>query len=125
MTNSVPVPQNVDQARAMALTGMKWLEDNAPDQIIRRPGTVGAQQSEANSCPECGSDDTTWQCLLAPNSGAPTDGRLRLSDVSVVFYRGCNHCSETLEALTEGEIAERLNTQPPSETAMGVQAETE
>lgn len=30
----VPMPQNKDQARAMALTGMKWLEDNAPDQLI-------------------------------------------------------------------------------------------
>ena len=30
----VPMPQNEDQARAMALTGMKWLEDNAPDQLI-------------------------------------------------------------------------------------------
>ncbi len=33
-TDTVPMPQNKDQARAMALTGMKWLEDNAPEQLV-------------------------------------------------------------------------------------------
>ena len=35
----------------------------------------GGAEPVAGECPECGSDDVAWNCLLAPSNGAPEDGR--------------------------------------------------
>lgn len=31
--DAIPIPRTVDEARAMALTGHRWLKDNAPEQL--------------------------------------------------------------------------------------------
>lgn len=54
----VSVPSTVEQARAMALTGIKWLEDNAPDQIVRPTGV-------ADRAPEGWRDKVKKAAILA------------------------------------------------------------
>lgn len=59
-------------------------------------------------CPECGSSDTEWRCAQTTKSGV-ADGRLRMHDVSTVFYLGCNVCSETIRVLSGEEVARWMN----------------
>ncbi len=58
----------------------------------------------AANCPECGSSDTAWQCTQTTNSGV-VDGRLRMHDVSTVFFLGCNRCSNTIRTVRGDELA--------------------
>lgn len=59
------------------------------------------------ACVKCGSSDLTWHC--APdNRGGVTDGRICMREVSVIFFLGCNACSETLRTVSGEEVAEWL-----------------
>ena len=75
----------------------------------------------SRACPECGSAETEWHCAQTTNSGV-VDGRLRMHDVSTVFYLGCNHCSETIRTVSGDDVAQWMNTaantgdKPPRET---------
>lgn len=60
------------------------------------------------SCPNCGSHKSSWGCTTR-NAGSATDGRLRLSEVVVLFYLGCNDCSETIKILTSDEVVALMN----------------
>lgn len=59
------------------------------------------------NCPECGSADTEWHCTQTTNSGVP-DGRLRMHDVSTVFFLGCNSCSTTIRTVSGDKLAELM-----------------
>lgn len=98
----VQIPENVDQAKAMIMIGLDWVKSNAPEELkATRPN---------RTCPLCESPELTWHFSLEPQSGAPQDGRLRLHDVRGMFYLGCDHCSETLEALSvEDYLQEQSN----------------
>jgi len=63
----------------------------------------------SRECPECGSAETEWHCAQTTNSGV-VDGRLRMHDVSTVFYLGCNHCSETIRTVSGDDVAQWMNT---------------
>lgn len=63
----------------------------------------------AAACPECGSTETEWHCGHTTNSGLQ-DGRLRMHDVSTVFFLGCCCCSETIRTVRGDELA-RLMTE--------------
>lgn len=56
------------------------------------------------NCPECGSTDTEWNCTQTTNSGV-VDGRLRMHDISTVFFLGCNCCSTTIRTVRGEELA--------------------
>ena len=61
----------------------------------------------ARICPECSDTDIEWFCRPHTNSGV-VDGRLRMHDIRVEFYLGCNYCSETIESISSDEVAKRL-----------------
>lgn len=62
----------------------------------------------SRECPECGSPDTEWHCAQTTNSGV-VDGRLRMHDVSTIFYLGCNCCSETICTVSGNDVAQWMN----------------
>lgn len=64
-------------------------------------------------CPECGSNDTEWHCTQTTTSGV-MDGRLRMSEVTTIFFLGCNSCSETIRTMSGDEVA-RMMTDAPNE----------
>jgi hypothetical protein len=58
-------------------------------------------------CSECGSTDLSWLCQ-PKNLGGVVDGRLRMHEIGVEFFLGCNFCSETLQILSGDNVAEIL-----------------
>lgn len=62
----------------------------------------------SEECGHCGSADTEWQCTTRNNSQV-VDGRLRMNDISVQFFLGCNECSETLEVLDASTFMDRIS----------------
>lgn len=46
-------------------------------------------------CPECGEKKLTWSPHPKKLTGV-ADGRLRMNEVTAVFYLACDFCSETL-----------------------------
>jgi hypothetical protein len=61
------------------------------------------------NCKVCGSDDVSWS--VAPDSkSSVVDGRLRMNDISVIAYLGCNACSATLKNISLGEIETMLDS---------------
>ncbi|MEY2632352.1 MAG: hypothetical protein RIR00_1006 [Pseudomonadota bacterium] len=73
-------------------------------------------------CPECGSTDTEWHCSQTTNSGV-VDGRLRMHDVSTVFYLGCNCCSETIRTRSGDDIARLMTEMANAAMRRGVEFE--
>jgi hypothetical protein len=63
---------------------------------------------ECGNCGNCGSVKLSWNCTTR-NIGGVGDGRLRLSDVSVIFYLGCDECSETVQVRTSDEVVDEMN----------------
>jgi hypothetical protein len=61
----------------------------------------------SNTCKECGSTDLAWHCTTENRSGV-VDGRLRMHDISTIFYLGCESCSGTLKVISGDEAAEQL-----------------
>lgn len=59
-------------------------------------------------CHVCGSENLEWDCC-AQNHGCVQDGRISMSEVGVVFFLGCNECSETLKIVDGDEVAQVLN----------------
>lgn len=60
------------------------------------------------SCPNCEGTSFTWGTSLVKNQNI-CNGLLRISDVSAVFYLGCDDCSETLQVVSPDLVAEELN----------------
>ncbi|HHQ5722962.1 TPA: hypothetical protein ACSRGI_003813 [Klebsiella variicola subsp. variicola] len=78
-----------------------------------QPAPVVPQHAEFSpavitSCHECGSESLTWDTAVVSNTSVQ-NGRLKLSDVSGLFYLGCDECSETLARVDGTEIAAYLN----------------
>ncbi len=65
-------------------------------------------QFKSIECPHCGTDNTEWDYRMICNSEVP-EGRLRTNEVSVIFYVGCNECSETITILRPNQIVNLLN----------------
>lgn len=61
-----------------------------------------------HSCPECGSKSLTWDSAEI-NKTDVAHGRLRVSDITGMFYLGCDECSETLLRVSMGEMTGFLN----------------
>lgn len=59
-------------------------------------------------CPECGSRSLRWDCTLRARHAVP-DGRLRLNEVSGLFYLGCEECSETVIRVSDDDVTKLLN----------------
>ena len=47
------------------------------------------------SCSNCGSDLSSWSAFVRGPSDV-VDGRIRMSECSVMFMLSCDECSETL-----------------------------
>ena len=59
-------------------------------------------------CPECGSSDyIEWHSTVEANSSV-ADGRLRVHDITPVFYAGCEFCSETVKVISGDCVADIL-----------------
>ena len=58
-------------------------------------------------CPDCGSRDLTWHCD-AKNRGGVTDGRICMREVGVIFFLGCDYCSETIRVIDGDKVAAML-----------------
>lgn len=65
-------------------------------------------QSMKTECRHCGSSKLSWFCK-AHNKSDVQEGRLRTSDVGVLFVQGCDECSETLQVESGDKVAKRLN----------------
>ncbi len=63
---------------------------------------------DVKSCHECGSKSLTWQATVISNTPVQ-NGRLRLNEVSGLFYLGCDECSETVARVDANEVACFLN----------------
>lgn len=57
-------------------------------------------------CKECGSKSVTWH--VGKKSRIP-DGKLRMHDVVIFFYLGCDYCSETLKSISENAFMNKVN----------------
>jgi hypothetical protein len=58
-------------------------------------------------CRECYCHDISW--FVGKDKTDIQDGRLRMHDISVFFYLGCNYCSETLATVTEDAMLAHIN----------------
>lgn len=63
------------------------------------------------TCSECGGDQLSWACHPIKLTDV-VDGRLRMHEIGVEFYLGCDECSATLDTRTGDEIANILNLLP-------------
>lgn len=63
--------------------------------------------SDLGECPECGGTNFSWDYAKRNTSGV-VDGRLRMHDIAVDFFLGCNDCSETVRVVPAGEVADFL-----------------
>lgn len=61
-----------------------------------------------NHCSNCGSDDLFIDYRIVNESDVP-DGKLRVSDVSVIYFLGCNYCSETLDVVNSEQMMGLIN----------------
>ena len=60
------------------------------------------------ACTNCGSEDVRWYVGKRGPTDVP-DGRLRMSEISVIAYLACEECSETLNVIEEHEVETMLN----------------
>ncbi|WKZ94060.1 hypothetical protein P0E69_09390 [Chimaeribacter arupi] len=58
-------------------------------------------------CKECGSKAQTWHATVIKNTSVQ-DGRLRMNEISGLFYLGCDECSETLLRVRADDVARLL-----------------
>lgn len=59
-------------------------------------------------CPACGSHSLTWDNTIITHGSVP-HGRLTTSDVSGLFYLGCDECSETVANVSAEQVAAFMN----------------
>lgn len=85
-----------------AETLRELLAKSAPPAPVAVPG-------HADCCPECGSKSLTWDVAVAKTSDV-VQGRLRTSDVTGMFFLGCDECSETVSNVRMEDIAIFLNS---------------
>ena len=66
--------------------------------------------TKIKNCKNCGSHILSWHCGTQNNSGV-VDGRLRMHEIGVIFYLGCDECSETLSIINGDKVAEIMTRQ--------------
>lgn len=94
------------------------LEADASGIVATRDAlTLAETPGEAKeTCPECGSDYLVWDvCTHAATSAG--DGRLRLNEIGIRFFLGCQSCSHTLRTIEAGSDAAHKMLNPPSDYA--------
>ena len=79
-----------------------------PMAVYAAPPAPVAVPGHADCCPECGSKSLTWDVTVAKTSDV-VQGRLRTSDVTGMFFLGCDECSETVSNVRMENIAVFLN----------------
>ena len=62
-------------------------------------------------CKNCGERDGFFWFADVRNAGGAQNGRIRLNEVVPIFVLGCEVCSETLQIVDAGTIAELLTKQ--------------
>lgn len=65
--------------------------------------------TEIKTCPTCDSPHITWD-IGKRSGGGIADGRLRIHDIAVELYLGCETCSETIRILREDEALCSINS---------------
>lgn len=65
-------------------------------------------RDKVKECHECGSDDLEWYSACTTKSNVQ-DGRLRLNEVTITYFLGCNSCSETLIVKNEDQMLTFIN----------------
>ncbi|MCJ7341786.1 hypothetical protein LPQ20_20830 [Klebsiella pneumoniae] len=96
---TIPVEQMPADNQALVLMAKTTLAS-----LTARPALCNMR-----TCPECGSESLTWHATVISNT-AVQDGRLRLNEVSGLYYLGCDEYSETLASANADVVAEHLNT---------------
>lgn len=61
-------------------------------------------------CPNCESEDLRWHVDRRGPIDV-VDGRLRMSEIQVIAYLGCEECGETCRVIEEHEIENMLNSE--------------
>lgn len=82
--------------------------------MIERQNTM-SDLNIPDRCKECWSDNLEWFSGVR-NNGGFQDGRIRMHETDVIFFLGCNCCSETLLVLTGDEVAKWLNSMRKDKT---------
>lgn len=88
------IPAGVDRVVDAPTGEVKWARDN--NDLLAGLLTV--------ECQECGGTDTEWHCTQTTRSGV-ADGKLRLNEVTTLFYCGCNCCCATVKTITGDRLA--------------------
>ena len=78
------------------------------DNLQQQVNALAAGLGNVTRCPECGSRSLRWDYTVRARHAVP-DGRLRLNEVSGLFYLGCEECSETVTRVGEDDVANLLN----------------
>lgn len=61
-----------------------------------------------SKCSFCRSTNLSWNMRPVGAAGIQ-DGRHKLNEINVLFWIGCNHCSETLYRVGEDQMLGMLN----------------
>lgn len=105
LTDTIPMPQSKEQARAMALTGMKWLEDNAPDQLVHvgggEPVITNEMKAECMGEFEISITQDCGRCLVEglDENCEQCDGELVYQRIVTVPWDTCKEIYKAMSAL--------------------------
>lgn len=78
------------------------------DALQQQVNALAAGLGNDTRCPKCGSRSLRWDCTLRARHAVP-DGRLKLNEVSGLFYLGCEECSETVIRVSDDDVTKLLN----------------
>jgi hypothetical protein len=59
-------------------------------------------------CTNCGSEELKWQCATQ-NLGGVQNNMISMNETGVIFFLGCEECSETVKFVDGDFIAQFLN----------------
>lgn len=76
--------------------------------LQQQVNALAAGLGNVTRCPECGSRSLRWDYTVRARHAVP-DGRLRLNEVSGLFYLGCEECSETVIRVSDDDVTKLLN----------------
>ena len=62
------------------------------------------------ACRACGSTELTWHTTNTTHTNIQ-DGRLKLNEVTCLFFLGCDYCSETLATINADRVAAAMTEQ--------------
>ncbi|WP_412535944.1 hypothetical protein [Marinobacter sp. MIT932201] len=116
-TDTVPMPQSKDQARAMALTGMKWLEDNSPGELVHVGGVEPIITNEMKA--ECMGE---FEILITEDCGRclveGLDENCEQCDGELVYQRAVtvpwDTCKDIYKAMAKAANSQKAPNRTPS-----------